>query len=141
MKELFPAFDEKINAILEELKVYTEKHMPGYEWHVYSSVRTAQEQYSLFKQGRFGNPGVKVTALDGYKKKSSHQYGLAVDIVPFVNGGFTWVLHQDHWRYLGHLYRKYGLKWGGDWGDMPHGEWPRENKAIYREAWKWINGR
>lgn len=44
--------------------------------------RTEEMQNSLFKKG--------VSKCDGYKKKSFHQSGLAVDLVPWVNGNPTW---------------------------------------------------
>ncbi len=48
-------------------------------------VRTDAEQRAMYAQGRTVE-GMKVTwTLDSY-----HQYGLAVDLVAYVNGKFTW---------------------------------------------------
>lgn len=44
--------------------------------------RTAEMQNELYKLG--------VTNCDGFKIKSYHQSGNAVDLVPYVNGRFTW---------------------------------------------------
>jgi len=44
--------------------------------------RTAEEQNELFRKG--------VTKCDGYKYKSKHQSGLAIDLVPWVDNKPTW---------------------------------------------------
>jgi peptidoglycan L-alanyl-D-glutamate endopeptidase CwlK len=44
--------------------------------------RTAKEQNALYKKG--------VSKCDGYDKISKHQLGLAVDLVPWVDGKPTW---------------------------------------------------
>lgn len=44
--------------------------------------RTASMQYNIFKQG--------FSKCDGYKKKSYHQSGNALDTVPYINGKYTW---------------------------------------------------
>jgi len=59
------------------------------DFTVLYGVRTAQEQFSLFKRGRKEVAGAwviadkkkVVTYKDGYLKKSTHQSGNAVDIV------------------------------------------------------------
>jgi len=47
-------------------------------------LRTAMEQNALFKE----NP--PKTSLDGYSKKSYHQSGLAIDLVPYLSGRADW---------------------------------------------------
>lgn len=44
--------------------------------------RTAEMQNEIFKKGH--------SKCDGYIKKSYHQTGKAVDLVPYVNGKYTW---------------------------------------------------
>lgn len=51
--------------------------------------RTAAYQHSLWLQGR-GKPGPIVTWKDGYKKKSNHQGGNAIDFAALVNGKISW---------------------------------------------------
>ena len=80
-------------------------------------LRTAEQQNKLFKLGR--------SKLDGYKKKSYHQSGMAIDFVPFVNGTLTWknkeaFLHiaktaLSIWN-TDMLTENYYLHWGGFWG-------------------------
>lgn len=45
-------------------------------------MRTAEMQNEIFKNGN--------SKCDGYIKKSYHQSGKAVDLVPYVNGKYTW---------------------------------------------------
>lgn len=45
-------------------------------------LRTAEMQNEIFKAGH--------SKCDGYKKQSYHQTGLAVDLVPYINGHYTW---------------------------------------------------
>lgn len=81
----------------------------------YGGMRTAAEQNELFRDGK--------SKLDGYKKKSRHQSGRAVDIYGYVNGKATWDARYilviagviiSTARSMGH-----DLRWGGDFdGDL-----------------------
>lgn len=87
-------------------------------------ARTADEQYDLWLQGRFGHPGKIVTQLDGHNKPSNHQiksdgFGYAVDIVPYMGGAFSW-----NWEYIFPIIgavakvakaQGISLRWGGVW--------------------------
>lgn len=76
--------------------------------------RTAEEQKQLYKIG--------VSKCDGIKNKSEHQKGLAVDLVPWVNGKYTW--DKIHAYYLAGAFMAYckehnyditsGADWDGD---------------------------
>jgi len=82
-------------------------------------LRTAEEQNALYHGGK--------SQLDGYKKKSFHQTGKALDVYAFVNGRASW--EKEHLAMiaaamlqaaseLGHK-----LTWGGLWRnfeDYPH---------------------
>ncbi|HBR56093.1 MAG TPA: peptidase M15 [Blastocatellia bacterium] len=95
----------------------------GVNARIISGTRTYVEQNRIFSQGRFGNPGKKVTNARG--GQSNHNFGIAWDIGIFDANG----------KYLGEspLYAKAGqlaaaagipkLEWGGNWvsfKDMPH---------------------
>jgi len=73
--------------------------------------RTAEMQNQLFKLGN--------SKCDGYKKKSKHQRGLAVDLVPWVNGKATW--ESKHTFYLAGAFMAfcnqhgYPITSGADW--------------------------
>jgi len=70
-----------LNVELKKLLFLALKRSPidfGIAW--YGGFRTAEMQAELYKK----TP--KVTSKDGYKKKSKHQSGLAVDLLPYVKG-------------------------------------------------------
>ncbi len=108
----------------------------GHPIFVAQAVRTAPEQYQLYRQGREipgpnvrpGHPlGDTVTNCDGTIKKSNHQasadgYGHALDAA-FVGPK---PFHKSHpWAKYGAKAMELGLVWGGSWKtriDMPHVE-------------------
>lgn len=55
--------------------------------------------------------------------QSPHQYGLAADFVPFVDGSWSWAQGHD-WELLGRVARECGLTRPIGW-DLPHVEHPR----------------
>lgn len=59
--------------------------------------RTAEQQKDLFDIG--------VSKCDGYKKKSFHQSGLAIDLVPWVSGKYTW--DKNHAFFLAGAFLSY----------------------------------
>jgi hypothetical protein len=70
-----------LNIELKKLLFLALKRSPidfGIAW--YGGFRTPEMQNELYKK----TP--KVTSKDGYKKLSKHQSGLAVDLMPYVNG-------------------------------------------------------
>lgn len=91
----------------------------GITIEVVQGLRTFAEQDALFAQGRT-KPGQVVTKARG--GESNHNYGLAVDLCPFVNGKPQW---NDNAGFLkiGAEAAKVGLQWGGSWKkfiDKPH---------------------
>lgn len=86
---------------------------------VVQGLRTFAEQDALFAQGRT-KPGQIVTKAKG--GESNHNYGLAVDLCPFVNGKPQCKDNAGFVR-IGAEAVKLGLEWGGDWKkfiDKPH---------------------
>ena len=83
-------------------------------------LRTAEDQYKLFKDGK--------SKCDGFKKKSYHQSGKAFDIFAYVDGDASW--SPSHLEPIARHIQKVAkeqfnveLTWGGDWTsfrDMPH---------------------
>lgn len=95
----------------------------GINARIISGTRTYAEQNVLYRKGRFGNPGPRVTNARG--GQSNHNFGIAWDIGIFTQNG----------SYLGEspLYDQagpvalaagiIGLEWGGNWTgfvDRPH---------------------
>ncbi|MEZ5046603.1 MAG: M15 family metallopeptidase [Chitinophagaceae bacterium] len=90
----------------------------GIDLRVVQGFRTVAEQDKLYAQGRTA-PGNKVTNARG--GQSNHNFGLAVDVVPFVNGQPDW--NTKKYPLLGQIGMSRGLEWGGKWKtilDLPH---------------------
>ena len=83
--------------------------------------RSQEEQVSLYAQGRTA-PGPIVTWVDGVKKKSRHQLGLAVDCVlrDREQGRAIWFdkatpEERELFLMVVEQFKKHGWIWGGDW--------------------------
>ena len=89
---------------------------------VVSGLRTAQEQNDLYAQGRT-TPGHKVTnAKAGF---SMHNYGLAVDVVPYLSGeggNLNWKEETPQFQAMIKVLKAQGLVWGGDWVSFHDGD-------------------
>lgn len=91
---------------------------------VVSGLRTADEQNKDFAQGRKA-PGHIIT--DASAGHSMHNYGLAVDVVPYLSGDggpLNWKPATPQFRAMVSAMKAQGLEWGGDWpgdlGDFDH---------------------
>lgn len=105
-------------------KVIDNAEAEGVTLQIVQGLRTVEEQDKLFAKGRTA-PGKIVTKARG--GKSWHNYGLAVDLAPVINGKVSWSENFD-WSIIGKLGKKEGLFWGGDWKnfqDRPHLEYTR----------------
>ncbi|WP_428357535.1 D-alanyl-D-alanine carboxypeptidase family protein [Methyloprofundus sp.] len=136
------AFDAEYEVAREELGTFdrrTEKHIStlsmqaqkearhfmtralsqGVNVKIISGTRTYEEQNKLFRQGRYGNPGRKVTNARG--GKSNHNFGIAWDIGIFNPDG-SYSHNSVDYKNLA-VYAKQSLDWGGNWrsfNDPPH---------------------
>ena len=86
---------------------------------IYQTLRDAEYQDQLYAQGRT-KPGKVVTNAKG--GSSFHEYGVAIDFVPLVEGLPAW---NDDKRYqqCAQIGKKCGFEWGGDFKsfkDRPH---------------------
>ena len=96
----------------------------GIHIRITDGLRTFAEQDKLYDQGRKTKGDVVTDAKGGY---SNHNYGLAVDVVPLVNGKADYKVSNDIWNIIGEEGRRAGLEWGGDWKklvDRPHFQLP-----------------
>ncbi len=97
------------------------------DFAVAEGLRSAERQNELYKKG--------YTELDGYKRKSAHQLGKAVDLVPYVKekGGALWKLegNEKEWLEIGRAMLRsarllgVNLEWGLTYNlkrgvDAPH---------------------
>ena len=80
IKLLHPKVKDEVFSIIEEANKLL---IPGVEVRIVQGLRTIDEQNALYAQGRT-KPGKKVTNAKG--GQSYHNYGLAVDIYPVING-------------------------------------------------------
>ena len=94
---------------------------------VYEGLRTQAQQNALYAEGRT-LPGKIVTeARAGW---SNHNYGLAVDIVPYLQGSegaLNWTVESAQYQAVVKALKAQGLVYGGDWKtfpDMDHWQLP-----------------
>ena len=101
----------------------------GLDARIISGTRDYEEQNGLFRQGRFGNPGQRVTNARG--GQSWHNFGLAWDIGLFEGGKY--VTSDTKYRQAAAHGKVAGLEWGGDWKtfpDVPHYQVDAEGRTI-----------
>ncbi len=113
LKKVHPRLAARVTALIESLAAQ------GMTVEVVQGLRTFAEQDELYKQGRT-KPGQVVTKAKG--GQSNHNYGLAVDVCPFVNGKPQWNDNASFVR-IGAEAARQGLEWGGSWKkfiDKPH---------------------
>lgn len=117
ISNLHPEIREITKDFIEAAKAH------GIELKITFGMRTFAEQQVLYDQGRT-KPGKIVTkAKPG---QSFHNYGLAIDVVPIVNGKADW--ESKLWQKIGQIGKACGFSWGGDWQsfkDLPHFEFPK----------------
>jgi peptidoglycan LD-endopeptidase CwlK len=117
LNKVHPELAKRVTQIIVTLAAQ------GLTIEVVQGLRTFAEQDGLFEQGR-SKPGQIVTKSKG--GQSNHNYGLAVDLCPFVDGKPQWNDNPGFVR-IGAEAVKLGLEWGGDWKkfiDKPHVQLP-----------------
>ncbi len=95
---------------------------------VVSGLRTAAEQNALYAQGRTTPGHIVTNARAGF---SMHNYGLAVDVVPYLSGSsgqLNWNPNTPQFRAMVSALENEDLIWGGSWKTIPdedHFQMPR----------------
>jgi len=95
---------------------------------VVSGLRTAAEQNALYAQGRTAPGHIVTNARAGF---SMHNYGLAVDVVPYLSGqtgALNWNVSTPQYQAMVAALKAQGLVWGGDWkslADYDHFQMPK----------------
>ena len=108
-----PALAEKVRAAADGLAA------SGTFLLVVSGLRTAAEQDALYAQGRSAPGHIVTNARAGY---SMHNYGLAVDIVPYLSGSsgqLNWRANTAQFRAMVAALEAQDLIWGGSWKSLP----------------------
>ena len=100
----------------------TEK-LEGTPFRVFETYRSPDRQDALFKKG----------TTKALRYQSAHQFGLAVDYVPYINGKWEWDADPYTWETLHTHARECGLELGPDWdpGHIEHPLW-----RVIRDAYK-----
>lgn len=127
---LHPLLQRDLPLIIETIKA---KLPQGFKVKLISAHRTPADQFELYKKGRtFSNgewrkTGSVVTNMDGYNKKSRHNFlpATAFDIGIFNEAG-QYVTDHKYYKHVAQG-KSFNLDWGGDWQglvDTPHLELP-----------------
>ncbi len=86
---------------------------------VYQGLRTAAQQNALYAQGRTAPGHIVTNAKAG---QSNHNYGLAVDVVPYLSGDggeLNWNVSSPQFQAMVMELKAQGLEYGGDWVNFP----------------------
>jgi len=109
----------KVDAFLQQVKE------AGIDMIVTCTYRSGPEQNALYAQGRT-LPGPIVTRAKA--GQSAHNFGMAIDVVPIVNGKADWNGHDLVWQEIGQIGQKCGLEWygapGSKFPELPHFQLP-----------------
>src|SRR5258705_592795 len=113
-EDLHPLVVEKARQLIELAQA------DGIEILVTSTLRSFEEQAELFAIDRVKLGKIVTNDKAG---ESWHNFGLAFDVVPLVNGKAIW--DSPFWKRIGDLGKQIELTWGGDFKsfkDKPHFE-------------------
>lgn len=113
INELYPEVREKAKKLIE----LCDKE--GIDIIITSTYRDFESQNDLYAQGRTKKGKIVTNAKGG---ESYHNFRVAFDVVPVVNGKAVW---NDFrlWRRIGAIGKSLGLEWAGDWKtfkEYPH---------------------
>ena len=82
----------------------------GFDLLITSTLRNNAAQAELFAQGRTKPGRIVTNARPG---ESTHNYGLALDVVPMLHGKCLW--DSKGWPEIGRIGESVGLEWSGRW--------------------------
>lgn len=127
VEDLDPRFATLARTFLDALKA------DGMDVLVTCTLRSLDEQTALYAQGRTAPGRIVTNAKPG---SSAHNYGLAMDCCPLVNGKLAYNTPEGDsvddpiWQRYGSIARTCGLEWAGDWKTM------REAPHVQMPAWR-----
>ena len=137
---LYPPFKRKLLEALEECRDSCIPLM------IFETFRSRERQQKLYNKGRT-TTGPRVTgARPG---RSQHQYGIAADLVLWIDGKWTW--KETHlYRDAGPIFERHGLTWlGRNTSDLVHYQLPLHVDidsldALYdaigfEGVWQWLD--
>ena len=132
IEDLHPAVQERCFRFLDECK------KAGIDLIITSTYRDYESQKALYAQGRT-KPGKIVT--NAKPGQSFHNWHIAFDVVPLVNGKPSWD-DMQLWQSIGAIGRACGLEWAGDWKrfkEYPHFQYTNGLTLADLQAGKTIN--
>ena len=116
LKDLNPYVAKLAKAFIASCK------KEGIDLLVTSTYRDNESQNALYAQGRTKAGRIVTNARAGY---SFHNYRLAFDVVPIVNGKPQWN-DMRTFQKIGNIGKSVGLEWAGDWKNFreyAHFQW------------------
>lgn len=117
LSELHPIVQAKARLMIERCKV------AGINLLITSTYRDNTCQNMLYARGRTSQGTIVTNAKGG---ESYHNYRLAFDVVPLINGKPLWSTSKTDlpiWQRVGVIGKTCGLEWAGDWKrfrEYPH---------------------
>lgn len=99
----------------------------GIDLLVVCTYRSPEEQARAYAQGRTTPGPILTRAKPG---QSAHNFGLAIDVVPIVDGKAEWSEKNPIWKKIGEIGQAAGMQWYGapgspfpEVGHFQHPEW------------------
>jgi hypothetical protein len=90
----------------------------GIDLRITDGYRSVVEQDRIYAKGRTAPGNIVTNARGGF---SNHNFGLAIDVVPYENGKLNW--NTKYYPLIGLIGESRGLEWGHRWkkiDDKPH---------------------
>jgi peptidoglycan L-alanyl-D-glutamate endopeptidase CwlK len=125
LADLKPGFLAMVQPFLEDWRAQAD----GYDLIVTCTLRTLEEQASLYAQGRTAPGPIVTNARPG---QSAHNYGYAIDVVPVLHGKAIWDGTHPIWQEIGNFGQSRGLQWYGA-PDAPFLEDPHFQLPNWRD--------
>lgn len=139
--------EEKIASLHPELRPKAEQLITqcskiGIQLLITEGFRSFERQQELYDQPTDGKDNDGDGQVDEADEKVTnakpgqgfHNYALALDVVPVVNGKPNWNVSKGTWEAIGKTGEALGLEWGGRWRspiDKPHFQYPRGHSYKY----------
>lgn len=106
-----------LDDLTPEMKAKALKHIEvcknlGIQLLIYCTYRDNEAQAEVYAQGRT-KPGKIIT--EAKPGESYHNYRIAYDCVPLINGKPEWNSSAAVWSVVGKLGEEVGLEWAGRW--------------------------
>lgn len=117
--------ERHITGLLPSVQHYARRFLAdlleaGFNARIISGTRSYHAQNALFRRGRYGNPGARVTNARG--GRSFHNFGVAWDIGLFADDG-RYLTDGEPYQRAAEAGLVEGLQWGGHFRrfvDRPH---------------------